>query len=183
MYLEALVIAEHLDNILFYQITQKYSKIMFEYDSLAIFPGNTQKFSCPTPPPPPRYNSSVAVPDPKFWNYIPYHLNTILSLYSFKWQLTNLCCMFVIDCQVGFVPPPATQLSGLFYHQLGVIPPPSRGYSTVNFYFFVNVIKKHTCLVEWYLNKNGSVFCRRSKKLTWLGLSCALNNTYNLYKS
>ena len=46
VYLEVLVIAEHLDNILFCH----YSKIVFEYESLAIFAGNTQKYSCPSPP-------------------------------------------------------------------------------------------------------------------------------------
>ena len=45
MYIEVLVIAEHLDNILFCH----YSKIIFEYDSLAIFAGITQN----TLPPPP----------------------------------------------------------------------------------------------------------------------------------
>ena len=40
MYLEVLVIAEHLDNILFCH----YSKIHFEYDSLAIFAGNTRVY-------------------------------------------------------------------------------------------------------------------------------------------
>ena len=46
MYLVVLVIAEHLDNILFCH----YSKILknsFKYESLAIFAGKTQKYSCP----------------------------------------------------------------------------------------------------------------------------------------
>ena len=47
MYLEVLVIADYLDNILFCH----YSKIIFEYDSLAIFAGTTQKYSCLPPPP------------------------------------------------------------------------------------------------------------------------------------
>ena len=46
VYLEVLVIVEHLDNILFCH----YSKIIFKYDSLAIFAGTTQKGSCPPPP-------------------------------------------------------------------------------------------------------------------------------------
>ena len=44
MYLEVLVIAEHLDNILF-AISQKDSKIVFENENLAIFAGNSQKTS------------------------------------------------------------------------------------------------------------------------------------------
>ena len=38
VYLEVLVIAEHLDNILFCH----YLKIVFEKDNLAIFTGNSQ---------------------------------------------------------------------------------------------------------------------------------------------
>ena len=38
MYLEVLVIAEHLDNII---IQCHYSKIVFENENLAIFAGNT----------------------------------------------------------------------------------------------------------------------------------------------
>ena len=49
VFLEVLVIAEHLDYILFCH----NSKIIFEYDSLAIFVGTTQKYLCP--PPPPQY--------------------------------------------------------------------------------------------------------------------------------
>ena len=41
VYLEVLVIPEHLDNILFFH----YSKIVFEYEFLAIFAGKTQKYS------------------------------------------------------------------------------------------------------------------------------------------
>ena len=48
VYLEVLVIAEHLDNILFFH----YLKIIFEYDSLAIFAGNIQNTHAPPPPPP-----------------------------------------------------------------------------------------------------------------------------------
>ena len=40
---------ENLDNILFCH----YSKIIFEYDSLAIFAGNTQNTHVSPPPPPP----------------------------------------------------------------------------------------------------------------------------------
>ena len=47
VYLDVLVIAEHLDNILFCH----NSNIIFEYDSLAIFAGTAQKYSCPPPPP------------------------------------------------------------------------------------------------------------------------------------
>ena len=47
MYLEVLVIANIL-IIYYFAITQKYSKIVFEYESLAIFAGNAQK--CPHPP-------------------------------------------------------------------------------------------------------------------------------------
>ena len=43
LHLEVLVIAEHLANILFCH----YSKIVFENESMAIFAGNTQKYSCP----------------------------------------------------------------------------------------------------------------------------------------
>ena len=43
MYLEVLVIAEDLDNILFCH----YSKIVFENENLAIFAGSSQKDSCP----------------------------------------------------------------------------------------------------------------------------------------
>ena len=32
--------------IYYFAITQKYPKIVFEYESLAIFAGNTQKYSC-----------------------------------------------------------------------------------------------------------------------------------------
>ena len=46
VYLDVLVIAEHLDNILFCH----NSNIIFEYDSLAIFAGTAQKYSCPPPP-------------------------------------------------------------------------------------------------------------------------------------
>ena len=35
--------------IYYFAITQKYSKIVFEYESLAIFAGNTQKYSCSLP--------------------------------------------------------------------------------------------------------------------------------------
>ena len=56
MYLEVLVIAEHLDNILFCN----YLKIDFEYESLAIFAGNTQNYS--SPPPPPHFNIYIIKP-------------------------------------------------------------------------------------------------------------------------
>ena len=46
LYLEVLVIAKHLHNILFCH----YSKIVFEYESLAIFARNTQ-YSCTGYPP------------------------------------------------------------------------------------------------------------------------------------
>ena len=42
MYLEVLVITEHVDNIVFCH----YSKIVFENENLAIFAGNSQKDSC-----------------------------------------------------------------------------------------------------------------------------------------
>ena len=46
MYLEVLVIAEYLDNILFCHFS-KILKNIFENENLAIFAGNSQKFSCP----------------------------------------------------------------------------------------------------------------------------------------
>ena len=47
MYLEVLVIAENLDNMPLLKNTQKYSKIVFENENLAIFAGKSQKESCP----------------------------------------------------------------------------------------------------------------------------------------
>ena len=44
MYLEVLVIAEYLDNILFCYFS-KILKIIFENENLAIFAGNSQKFN------------------------------------------------------------------------------------------------------------------------------------------
>ena len=45
---DVLVFAEHLDNILLCHYS-KYSKIVFEYESLAIFAENTQKYPSPIP--------------------------------------------------------------------------------------------------------------------------------------
>ena len=42
MYFEVVVIAEHNDNILFFHYS-KCSKMVFEYESLAIFAGNILK--------------------------------------------------------------------------------------------------------------------------------------------
>ena len=60
--------------IYYFAINQKYSKIIFQYDSLAIFAGNTQKQACPHPPPPP----------PPHTNQQLYHL----SLFATKLE----CC-------------------------------------------------------------------------------------------
>ena len=51
-----------MQNILiiyYFAISQKFSKIVFENENLAIFVGNSQKFSCP--PPPPLNNEPITI--------------------------------------------------------------------------------------------------------------------------
>ena len=47
VYLEVLVIAEHLDIYILFCHFSKKSKIVFENENFAIFAGNSQKDSCP----------------------------------------------------------------------------------------------------------------------------------------
>ena len=70
MYLGVLVIAEHLDNILF---CHYISKIIFEYEYLAIFAGEYSKILI-SPPPPPPYNTSKSSCLYSIYRFVTAHL-------------------------------------------------------------------------------------------------------------
>ena len=91
MYLEVLVIVEHLDKYTILPLLKNDSKIIFEYDSLAIFAGNTQKYSYP--PPSPYIIYSVFLDSRKSvkhtTNNICIYIINIYNIYSFQ-RLVNI---------------------------------------------------------------------------------------------